>query len=576
VDYFDACAGRAVEEVSIWLATAHPGATEVSAEALTARSFPNARAGWRVSVPNLPHVILILDRGFPYEPALVIVEGAENLSAPHVETGQKLCLDGDDARVNSADPIGIVRHALERAFSLLALNEQRALVDDFQNDFQAYWSRASTGKAAYSLLPSTAGSRRGWIYSHGSFQLAATSREDGERWMTNRFGASGWTRSPSLILWLDPLPAPSRYPRSVADLKALAPTMVDAIDELLSAASRTALCIIRGPGAGKSIHGGVVELTAAKSKGWTGSRPRGFRPGRSPAPQVNGQRWTLTFRKLLAVDSASNRLPDGLLGLKDRRATIIGCGALGSGIARLLVQSGIGELRLLDPDLLGFNNIGRHELGADAVGHGKASTLAGALKRGFPHVFDVIGKDKDWLQFIADEGEGAFDGDDLVISATGDWNADSALNDFQRARGLRAPVLYSWLEQNAGAAHAVGLASNGQSCLRCGFNDLGILKIPVTRWRKPPEIEGCASPTSPFGAIELAFAQALVAELATDLLLGSAAPGIRRTWIAQKSFVESQGGRWNRSWIDSFGNPGNGGRAVAAEWPAQEGCPHGI
>lgn len=61
--------------------------------------------------------------------------------------------------------------------------------------------------------------------------------------------------------------------------------------------------------------------------------------------------------------------------LRSQKCAIIGCGALGSAIADLLVRGGVSRLVLIDPDRLGLENLVRHRLYGDDVGRLKAPAL---------------------------------------------------------------------------------------------------------------------------------------------------------------------------------------------------------
>jgi adenylyltransferase/sulfurtransferase len=67
--------------------------------------------------------------------------------------------------------------------------------------------------------------------------------------------------------------------------------------------------------------------------------------------------------------------------LAKSRATIIGCGALGTTIANNLVRSGIGKITVVDRDIIELNNLQRQVLFDEKdIGLPKASTLADKLK----------------------------------------------------------------------------------------------------------------------------------------------------------------------------------------------------
>lgn len=61
--------------------------------------------------------------------------------------------------------------------------------------------------------------------------------------------------------------------------------------------------------------------------------------------------------------------------LAGKRCLILGCGALGSRIAEMIVKSGVGKVILVDNDVLRAGNVSRHVLGVDSLAQNKADAL---------------------------------------------------------------------------------------------------------------------------------------------------------------------------------------------------------
>jgi hypothetical protein len=62
------------------------------------------------------------------------------------------------------------------------------------------------------------------------------------------------------------------------------------------------------------------------------------------------------------------------------------------------------------------------------------------------------------------------------------------------------------------------------------------------------------------GATELMHIQALVAELALDVLINRMPGSVHRVWIGRQDLVARAGGQWNPAWIAAHGDPGEGGQ----------------
>lgn len=152
--------------------------------------------------------------------------------------------------------------------------------------------------------------------------------------------------------------------------------------------------------------------------------------------------------------------------LEGRTIAVIGCGTIGSHLAKFLAQSGAGcgaKLSLYDKDLLAEGNLGRHLLGFGDIGSPKASSVATELKRFHPHL-DVVGYDidafADWQALVRN---------DLVIDATGDWNVQNALNNgFMTGAGGRPnAVLHAWVFMNGAGVQSFLNLRDDYACFRC-------------------------------------------------------------------------------------------------------------
>lgn len=157
----------------------------------------------------------------------------------------------------------------------------------------------------------------------------------------------------------------------------------------------------------------------------------------------------------------------GSPSLIGKHIVLIGCGMIGSHLARQLVQCGAGcdaALELFDTDTLRPGNLGRHLLGFDALNQPKARALAEHL-RGFhpdlqvtPHYQDAL---RHW-ETIARA--------DLIIDATGEFNVSVALNDLRikSSRGSdELALLHSWVFGNGIAVQSFLNLNDGYACYRC-------------------------------------------------------------------------------------------------------------
>ena len=260
--------------------------------------------------------------------------------------------------------------------------------------------------------------------------------------------------------------------------------------------------------------------------------------------------------------------------LRKRRVAVLGCGSLGGPLVRLLAQAGISNLLLVDPDGMDWPNVSRHELGATSVRCNKANELARVIAQDLPHLGEISARSR---RLAPDETSllREMASCDLIVSTTGNWAAESFLNDVHQEMPDYPPILYGWVEPHAAAAHAV-LVMQGDACLRCGVNDKGRPHLTVTDWTYGSETlqaPVCGGAFTPYGPAELCWAHALLAECVIDTLTENLTASTHRVWIGSLSRVEAAGGTWSPKWITEIGNPGTGGRRLERPWPVSTSCP---
>jgi bacteriocin biosynthesis cyclodehydratase domain-containing protein len=117
--------------------------------------------------------------------------------------------------------------------------------------------------------------------------------------------------------------------------------------------------------------------------------------------------------------------PDAQLRLRDARVLVLGVGGLGSWAALSLACCGVGELTLVDGDLVELSNLNRQVLfGAGDIGRPKASVAAAALERFNPEMrVEAVERTLGSLEEIA----AAVAGSSMVVDA-----ADRPTHDIER------------------------------------------------------------------------------------------------------------------------------------------------
>lgn len=160
------------------------------------------------------------------------------------------------------------------------------------------------------------------------------------------------------------------------------------------------------------------------------------------------------------VHSRNLSFPD----LRDKRLTVIGCGAVGSYLSQSLVKlgagTGRGSLTLIDPDTLQPENLGRHLLGYPALFTPKADALREELLRQFP-MSRIEAVTKSVAEYPA-----LFNAD-LLIDATGEEAVGELLNGWRLDRKTKTPILHIWIRGNGECVQSLWADSGGDGCFRC-------------------------------------------------------------------------------------------------------------
>lgn len=512
---------------------------------------------WRLKT-KFGDVAIQFDEDFPYSRVgLYWLEFDLLPPRPHVEREGKLCLRSP---VLPLEPLRSVQAAIREGIELLRKNAKGELDADFNQDFQAYWNYNADAVLAASMLPPIAQStfavaavteRRRYIFAN---------KEDARRWWRNRSSQFVRNLPRVALIKLTALPLPNQFPKNAKELLWLVENYsVDGrqvLAELLKPIPKSAIVAFVGldNDGGQRVFACLLSRPVGKDKAYVHWKQmtRGYRRHHVPI-DILCDRYELKRFRMEVLDVALSRVPHDVKGnLENKKVAIIGCGAIGSGVARFLALSGVGSLLLIDPENLDWENIRRHELGALDVGFSKSQVLAARLRAQVPDITSIEHSTKSIQQIIRTDPN-AFDQFDLIVSATGDFIADSAIAHLQSSKSFNGPIVFSWMEAYALAAHAV-VTVPGLAPFEAGFDDNGTFKLQASQNTKPAPQE-CGGNTTPFGVIETAQAQAITSQLALEVLRGIVPGGTWRTWLASAAILADSGGNWSPEWVEKRGKP---------------------
>ena len=334
-----------------------------------------------------------------------------------------------------------------------------------------------------------------------------------------------------------------RQPGTLEEFLAWLETMVPggtgrAIDELSAGFPESPVPVFV-----KADNGCVGVSMSARTTVLKGAQRRvGFRRiARANADRIGVERHSGTRIDLCSVFGRNLHKQSPLAG---RRFALIGCGTIGSHLAKFLVQNGAGHERgvllLLDNQTLEPGNVGRHYLGTTRVGEWKAEALKQELLSQFPEVNIRVSRAN------AEASLANLASYDLVVDATGEEALSVALNHSlvrrRRDEGPTPDIVHVWLCGNGAAGQALLTDGPQFACFKCLKPDHS------GQWRFNPLKSGTAVEQTAaacgeaqyiaYGVAAPAMAAALGLQLVLDWNSGSPGPRLRTVRIDKKDTVE--------------------------------------
>lgn len=572
---------RAVEAIADFLVSA--GATP----------YAGATDAWQVTLTvegGHHEVLLRLPADVPFVRPLIYAAGSEEaaqklcLHVPHTNWDGTLCVLPNEATVDPDDPVGVTKATLEAAAALLTDWRLGRRQEEFHDEINAFWSPLALGRYYVDVPPDYTGPT---VYYWKDNAAGVYLSSDEGRLARIAFLRSRATIKPpfeqGLLLRLQGLVLPKDYPSDGVGFRTLVKSHGGDYSHVLGRlrAKRPFPVVLGLESRSEAAQQGPIYvgafITPRESKAGASqffrakSTSAGFRQGHLPPEIVEGQllRHEITRIPAERIDSqwlhfrgGAGRLADDLF---KKKVCVIGCGALGSGLVGLLLREGVKHFTLIDGQKLRWENLGRHQLGALYVNQGKASGLSVWART---ESFDVeaVHRETNWQAVFAEDPR-FFDQFDLVISATGEWSANTQLN---LALFGKRPLQFLWTEPFAAAGHSLITTGMG-GCLGCGFDRTGVFRKQVFDWPKGSMVKlpGCGGSFQPYGLGDAASISAMAARHSLEFLRGPSDRAELRTWICAPAAAD---GVVQPGWKDIISNLPFGVGEFRQPWPHDETC----
>ncbi|MFQ6673818.1 MAG: ThiF family adenylyltransferase [Fidelibacterota bacterium] len=238
------------------------------------------------------------------------------------------------------------------------------------------------------------------------------------------------------------------------------------------------------------------------------------------------------------------------------RVALIGCGALGSAIADLMVRGGLRHMDLFDRDLLLPGNFSRHQCGFDHLRENKAVALAAQLASASPHLHVFSYPASLPLDGQDEKAEEALRSADVWIDCSADEGVFLRLNRLAQSLGKKLIHVYvTW-----GAKYLCACSAGGKTTCKAVHDSImaerGGDTIPGDFFQLPKtedlilEGPGCWHPTFPGPCYSIRFLASYflgqIVRLAPDQWVKSWGFVIRNPWVVEREEQQVHPLIWSR------------------------------
>ncbi|WP_273483931.1 E2/UBC family protein [Desulforamulus ruminis] len=528
---------------------------EIQAEHInTKRKIDFAFEGTLDIVNNKVPLQIAFDKFFPLCKPLFFLKKWDALGfIPHIEDDGFICYIHDEGLVlNQDDPVGVLDFCLTKAIKTLVDGVTGKNIEDFYNEFEAYWVRLEQSILAVSFIEITSyykeisvvyNPKMGKLILGDSYReiLNLAKRICGEDNSPKSIGKAIYIPLRTHILppAFNKFWTPQDLRRTILDnISSSTRRMLKAYLNYKKVKRDSLEFIILSiplPNGNTAIIGIQLShfhnLPNDKSKSNIYPHPLNKIKALFNMKPITIQRFDKGY---ILPRAGSNHT------LSDKKVLLIGCGSVGSHIALELVRAGVMNLTLVDKDLLHIENVYRHALGVSSLFEAvknkdkeeyyslpKVIGLKREIESKFPYVLVMCHQD-DIEELILDKMIEPSEYD-LIVVALGNPTIELYLNSYFHSLLKCPPVIFTWLEAFGIGGHALLTKINNKvGCLNCLYLDSNGLNTDLFNRASFAEagqffgkiIAGCGSVFTPYGSMDAISTAILATRLATDTLLG--------------------------------------------------------
>lgn len=292
----------------------------------------------------------------------------------------------------------------------------------------------------------------------------------------------------------------------------------------------------------------IFNADTPSGRSWFGVELNNKGKGKEPFPKTKAQleNWSIRPIKVKIFNQERLMPRSGAdLSLADKSVLLVGCGSVGGEIAYKLGAAGLGNMKLVDPDVYTVDNIYRHVLMEHYLGCNKALSLSLSLDTKYPWIKTSFQEDR-LLDLRLSDYLNRFD---LIVIAIGSPTHERLFHDFLIEQGIHKPVINTWLEGYGIGGHAVLDIPGSPGCLRCAYVDLQTghrgLSSNLNFMEQDQDVTvnyaGCGDLFLPYDASSAAQTALIATNLAVGILQGTLKSSSKISWKGDLSFVDLRG-----------------------------------
>lgn len=272
----------------------------------------------------------------------------------------------------------------------------------------------------------------------------------------------------------------------------------------------------------------------------------GIRKGLQPWDLLKTVYINTSVRRLLPEVYTANRLQKRTAGKKTKtqKYAFVGLGSIGSHLIPYLNDKHSVEFRLIDSDVFGLENIARHLLGANYVGYPKVEALKQFLKDLAPlqpisirnsSIFEVVQNEPEYLNDL-----------DLTFVAVGEPTIENWLAEKLTEGSLTKPMVFLWVEPFLLGGHMIYLSPQDVSYQKF-FDIHGSFignVIDATDYDNPvlqKQEAGCQTLYTPYSAQDIHLYLGALFPKILDLLKNPSSKTVSYTFIGDKEVAADLG-----------------------------------